>query len=593
MNLADSARDAADEALARLVCSGDLGGSAKAAIPDRMVEAAITIVEATGICEQLAAWRAEDRVREHKGSGGRPASLNDRAVMVLLVLLALEHAPLLVSRMAEMIACRLSGRPKALLGIDSEETKEKDWYDRAWRQVHSLLAVIDPFPGPRNRLLTKAEWADVVSARDPDDAARKQDRLEWVCNQLLEATMRMIPRAVRRHWKGNTCIDATPVAAFGKRGTTKRSNLVSIEPDAAWYVREGDHRDQGNGPDGEGKKRKGGPKHLWGWEATLAVMSTNNPSDPDQFPYLVAAMGFGKPGHDVSGHGVRAFSSIVERGHPAGHAIADRAYFPNSKPEDLQLPLRALGYDLVFDYREDQLGVMESYAGAKQIEGAWYCPQMPQSLVDATVDFRVNKTIDEATWRQRIEQRRAYLLRPKESADAEGHVPMRCPAAGPNATALCPLKKPLGNMSGRVRIRVTPDHPDKVCTNKSSVSFQPTAGAKYAQSLHYGGPAWQAMYSTARNTIEGFNGYVKDASREALDQPGRRRVRGYAAQYLFTSLLVMSANVRKLQTFLVKAEADAAGVLQVPPKRRKRRRDRLADYRPGTGTPATGDPPAA
>lgn len=587
MNLADSARDAADEALARLVCSGDLGGSAKAVIPDRMVEAAITIVESTGICEQLAAWRAEDRVREHKGSGGRPASLDDRAVMVLLVLLALEHAPLLVSRMAEMIACRLSGRAKALLGIDSEETKERDWYDRTWRAVHSLLAVIDPFPGPRSRLLTKAEWADVVAARDPMESVRKQARLDWVTNQLVEVTMRMIPRAVRRKWKGNTCIDATPVAAFGKRGTTKRSEWVGIEPDAAWYVREDDHRDPG---DDRGKAYR---KVIWGWEATLAVMSTNDPSGPDQFPYLVAAMGFGKPGHDVSGHGVRAFSSIVERGHPVGYAVADRAYFPNAKPEDLQLPLRALGYDLVFDYREDQLGVKESYAGAKQIEGAWYCPQMPQSLVDATIDYRVKKTIDEDTWRSRIEQRRAYLLRPKESADADGYVPMRCPAAGPSATVVCPLKSAVGKVAGRARIPVTPSHPDLICTNRSSVSFRPSAGAKYAQSLHYGSPEWQAIYATARNTIEGYNGYVKDANREALDQPGRRRVRGYAAQYLFTSLLVMSANVRKLQTFLVKAEADAAGVLQVPPKRRKRRRDRLADYRPDTGTPATGDPPAA
>lgn len=52
-------------------------------------------------------------------------------------------------------------------------------------------------------------------------------------------------------------------------------------------------------------------------------------------------------------------------------------------------------------------------------------------------------------------------------------------------------------------------------------------GAKYAQHLHHGSPQWQAMYSTALNTIEGFDGYVKDANHEALDQPGRRRVRGF------------------------------------------------------------------
>ncbi|NNN11551.1 MAG: hypothetical protein HKL83_06795 [Acidimicrobiaceae bacterium] len=43
------------------------------------------------------------------------------------------------------------------------------------------------------------------------------------------------------------------------------------------------------------------------------------------------------------------------------------------------------------------------------------------------------------------------------------------------------------------------------------------------------------MYSTARNTIEGFNGYVKDSNYEALGQLDRRRVRGYTAQYLLTA----------------------------------------------------------
>ncbi len=52
---------------------------------------------------------------------------------------------------------------------------------------------------------------------------------------------------------------------------------------------------------------------------------------------------------------------------------------------------------------------------------------MPQALIDATVDFRVKKSIDEATWKQRIGQRRSYLLRPKESPDTDGHFPMRRP----------------------------------------------------------------------------------------------------------------------------------------------------------------------
>ena len=564
---------------------GDQGlnlGPSHPPIDDQRVARAMSLIDASGICARVARWREEDRERAGKGPGGRPGSLDDRVVLVLLLVLALEGSPLLVTHVADVVEHRLSGEAMAMLGIDPDKTGNIDWYDRCWRALHSLLDVIDPFPGPRNRSLTKDEWAAIIASRDPEEFERKQERLNWIANQLLEASMRMMPRSVLRKWKGNVCIDATPIAAFGKRGTTKRSDWVSIEPDADWYVREGDHRDHG----------KQYRKTLWGWEATLAVMSTNDPSGPDEFPYLVGAMGFGKPGTDIAGHGVGAFGSIVERGHPVGMAIADRAYFPNSKPENLQLPLRSFGYDLVFDYREDQLGITESYAGAIQVEGAWYCPSMPQVLIETTIDLRVEKLIDKATYARRIEQRRRYLLRPKERADQDGYIPMVCPAAGGSATVYCPLKKPVGNVSGRTRIPLTPSHPDKICTNRSSVSFPPTAGAKYGQSLHFGSPEWHAMYATARNTIEGFNGYIKDANHEALDQPGRRRVRGYAAQYLFTAMLVASANLRKIDTFLREAGNSTDASTKLPRKRRPRRRDRLASYRPASLTSSSGDPPS-
>lgn len=586
MTFHDEVRDAVDGALSRLVCTGALADASAPAISDERVRAAAEIVDSTGICERLAEWRREDRARAGLHPGGRPGCVSDRGIVVMLLLLAIEHSPLLVSRMAVMVARRLSDEAKTTLGIRDVPGSEGDGpYDRIWRALHSALDVIDPFPAPRNRLLTKVEWDAIVAARDPEDSIRKQARIDWVANALLEASMKMIPREVRRRWKGNVCIDATPVPAFGKRGTTKKSDWVGIEPDAAWYVREGDHRDPGD------DREKSVRKAMWGWETTLSIMATNDPAGTDDLPLLVAAIGFGKPGVGVSSHAVRAFSSIVERGYPAGFAVADRAYFPNSVPSDLQLPLRALGYDLVFDYREDQLGVTEQYGGAIQVEGAWYCPAMPSALVEAAKDYWVHKSLDEATYLARIDQRRAFVLHPKERPDEDGYVPMRCPAAGPSATVLCPLKAPVGRSSGRTRVMITPSHPDRICTNKSSVSFPPTAGAKYAQTLHYGSSEWHAMYSTARNTIEGFNGYVKDPGHEALGDPGRRRVRGYAAQYLFTAILVMAANIRKLRAFLERAARSAD---RVPTRTRlKRRRDRLSPYLPTSIQPTSGDPPAA
>ncbi|MDQ2837067.1 MAG: hypothetical protein M3Y42_00640 [Actinomycetota bacterium] len=577
-----------DDLLAELFQFAD-GGSSKlrhsATLPDSWVARCSALIEQSGVAQQIADWRGQDR--KTSGPGGRPASLNDHTVLVLLTILAFEHSPLMVTRMTELLCHRLSEKAKQTLGIAIAPASDQDWYDRLWRATRSLLKVIDPFPGPRHRQLTRQEFSTVKASRDPVETAEKQKRLDEVCNQLVEVSLCMVPREVRRRWRGNACIDATLVPAFGKRGTVKRSDYVSIEPDAAWYVREGDHREV------TAEGRRAPKKVMWGWEATFAVQATNDPARVPDFPLLVAGIAFGKPGHDVSGHAIKTFQSIIERGHPAGYAVADRAYFPNSRAELLQLPMRALGYGLVFDYQSDQLGVSDSHAGSIQVEGDWYCPSMPQPLIDATIDYRNAKTIDEATWRQRIEQRGQYALRRKERPDSDGHVPMRCPAAGPSATVSCPLKPLTQDKQGSTRIFITPTHPDRICTNTASVSFPPSAGAKWAQALRYGSPEWQATYSTARNTVEGYNGYIKDSSREALSDSSRRRIRGYAAQYLLVTFLVLAANARKIAAFY-DAERKAADTTVAGVKRsRPRRRDRLADFTTPAADTVPDDPPAA
>jgi len=88
------------------------------------------------------------------------------------------------------------------------------------------------------------------------------------------------------------------------------------------------------------------------------------------------------------------------------------------------------------------------------------------------------------TYYKRIDERVHYKLRRKEKPDADGNVPMMCPAVGPNATVECPHKE-LHNKApdkpGPVVLkRNLPAVPDKICT-QTSVKFACEDGIEQSQ----------------------------------------------------------------------------------------------------------------
>jgi hypothetical protein len=72
------------------------------------------------------------------------------------------------------------------------------------------------------------------------------------------------------------------------------------------------------------------------------------------------------------------------------------------------------------------------------------------------------------------------------------------------------------------------------------------------------------------------NGNVHEIAGTPLAQPGRRRVRGIAAQSIFTALLLMAANIRKIRAWRALTASDQAGIT----RRARRRRTSLRDYLP-------------
>jgi hypothetical protein len=234
-----------------------------------------------------------------------------------------------------------------------------------------------------------------------------------------------------------------------------------------------------------------------------------------------------------------------------------------------------MGFDLVVDYRIDQLGRQANSHGALMIEGTWYCPSMPEALVNATIDLR-SGTIDAATYHLRIEARADFALRRKSGPDRDGYERFTCPASGPRPKVRCPLRATSLQALGKRTVPDPPTEPPALC-RQGSITIAPDVGARCLQSLAFGSEAWRSNYATLRNTIEGWNAFAKDPAHEALAQPGRRRVRGIAAQGIFVAMLYAAANLRKIETY--KEQMDKRCELEAR-KRARRRRVSISEFIP-------------
>jgi hypothetical protein len=567
-------------------------------IDDEVVRDVMAMVDASPLVATVEEWRAEER----RGPGGRPETFPVRALLVAMVLCPGTGYPVLATAMAGVLFRRISPTMRHELGVPTPPGRldvhgQLAAYRNVRTRLHALLGLMDPSPTPKNRRLDPATYAARLAERQAahtgEEWAERARRLEWFINQVIEMSLQTQPREIRRRWKGNSAVDATVVPTFArpdrrlqrkKRGEAPEVEVHSADPDGDWYVRHPTETRPVGEPD----------RAYWGYEASLIVSGSDDPSRPQTFPSLVMGMAtLHKPGRYPGRQAVRALASVHDRGHPARLLAGDRAY-SSAKPEDFQLPVRALGYQPVFDYKVDQLGIQGSYNGMLQVEGAWYCPAIPKVLIEATIDYRKG-AVDEPTYKARLAERWKYLVLSKEGPDPEGHVRLRCPASDPSPVARCDLKPTSVRPStqGRLRIPVTAavtDHPPPICTQQS-VTVPPEAGAKFAQPLLYGSDEWQATYATLRSTNEGMNGYLKDGAREALGDPQRRRIRGVAAQSVFVALQLCAANLRKIDSFLVRVAAEAAGMARRRPRRRRTRAlDEWLPEPPPSPTPVTGSP---
>lgn len=520
-------------------------------ILDEKVSFIRDLIIASGIPQRIDAWEAEDKAEKH--AGGRPRLLSTTTMLALVLLSAAEQESLELQDIARTIHERLSDASLELLGLPTHKREfAKHWYAPVRFAFDRIVKTIDPKPGRRNKFPTQEEYEAILAKREKDNSAAKQDRLDWVTNTLLQSTMKLLPPKFWSAWRGDLTIDATVVPAYGKKGAPYQPSTVdplkahlAVEYDAGWYLRNAKHDTV--------DKMKLAKKAVFGWDLTLCAMTKHDPNGPSRFPQLILGIGMDIPSTGLIQTGRKVVENIADQGHPTGRLTGDRGYAAGAAPEDFQLPLRLIGYDMVTDYKSTQLGDegLYGYAGALGVEGAFYCPSMPKNLINATKEYRAGD-ITWDVWQKRINKRKDFLLRPKGRPNADGSVTMMCPARGSGATASCPIAGACsgGSYDKRVPILNPPAEGKRgdICKNKVSVKFPIEHGAKLQQKYHFGSEEWRDIYQTDRSTIEGINGALKTA-KIPLDGAAVRRVRGYTAQYLLITMLVATENLRRIQSF--------------------------------------------
>ncbi len=497
---------------------------------------------------------------------GRTRLVTTTALLTGMTLASRRHAgKVILSEVADILARRLPPSARTHLRLP-------DWphdargFEAAYHAVrhtfHAMEAVMDPSPLPKHRL-TRTQVKHLRREADQEVLASRRALLIIVTNNLLESSLSRVRSYLDTHWDGSLCLDGTPIRTWS-RGVASKDEITATDPEAGWYSRQGDHRDPADGPDpasAEGQKTAK-KRFMFGYEICLAVTgeptstplggsTTSRRTDPSGLPGLPAlapAFVMDRPGYDPAGNGILTLLDLRRRGYKVGDLAVDRL-FNASTPESFHIPVRDLGYRPIWDYRIDQLGRQGSHGGAILVDGTWFCPEMPEGLITASIDL-LKKRIDKATWRHRINARAAYRLRPKAAADSRGARRMMCPAAGTHPTAACPRKtKSLGrgNDLQIIDITPTPAGPPEVC-RRESLTFARDIGIRYWQELDHGTARWVHGYFRLRNRVEHFHGYAK--AHEALERSHTRRIRGLAAQSILAAFQLAHANGRKIDAWL-------------------------------------------
>jgi hypothetical protein len=507
---------------------------------------ALRVVENSGVARLIAEWRREEGVDPR----GRKAYITEVSAMTLMLVQMRVDGDLRFNNMARTIR-RLTATQRERLGIRTHVGLQSQWYDRLWNAVERLQKLVDPYPGNRRNKPTREQYARTLAAREPETAATKLERLFLLCNQLVEGSVMILPRELRRRFGGNTALDATKIPMGGQLGGPSKKKPkgehLSINYDCGWWGRGGNHY---------GSNISSFQKRTWALEAEISVMVANAPGAPADFPLLSTAVSLHRPGV-ISGEGRRVINSLLARGYPIDHFIADRAYLPHAKPEDVQLPLAEIGARPVFVYDSDERGNQAQYENLILVGGVWYINLMPDELQRAHELYDVARKKAEEVKAKNVSRaeemiRAAKDLLAKNLSERAAYKMVPKGKRRPNGSRQYMYPDPSGytvvdDLTGEILTIDTATIVVPLITNTDA--DKKYEALKYEQVYPHDSEKWRAYYGL-RSTVESQNAYIKSSYEERIADPKLRPSRGNTFAWLAVTFALVSANIRKIVTFI-------------------------------------------
>ncbi|MFI0424061.1 hypothetical protein [Spongiactinospora sp. 9N601] len=486
-----------------------------------------------------------------------PAGLPIRAALTCLLLLIHYTGKAVLGDAWQIAAFSLSPAARHHLGMDPADIDADDPHAclaasrRFYRAFDRLTTILDPARHGRRARLPQHQADHLATAWEDDDVghARKRQVLQQIVTALVLTPVRRAKgRGYLRSFAGDIGIDTTAAPTL-TRPPRLNKGLASTEITAGW------HYSAGEGP----------PQ--FGHSATLTVAARPRALTA-AFPQLALGLVVDTPHKGIGANAITTLTSLAGLGLPARFAAVDRAY-TDQAADHFARPARALGYQLVLDYKQDQRGIQGSAHGALLIDGTLACPLIPDRLAQATTglnDAAARTPDDELS--ALIAARQPYFLHHKQGPNAQQAIRLQCPAAGTSPSITCPRferlhhrqsSRPAAIDLADARRRAAhpsakprtlpplrdqrPGDQPKVCRQQTITLHPGDLGHldKFRQDLPYLTPAWAGTYRAVRANTEGINGRLKSFDLD-LGEPKNRPAHGRVAQTLLIALIVTVAN---------------------------------------------------